>query len=283
MHTLWMLGAALTWIHLQVMWRPGQDAHAYWAAWQGDPATDMYDGAPATPDAFNYAPVFAQLVRPLAYLPWPVFGVLWSVAVTAALVWLLRPLGWRWVGPLVLCCSLEIISGNIFALLAVAAVLGLGDRPRSGAAWVVPGLTKITPTLGPLWFLVRGEWRHLLVGAATTAAVVAVSWTISPGLWADWLAFLLRYEQSTQPVGSAYVPALLYRLPVAVVLTVYAARSDRRWLVPVAMVLAVPVTGPAALVMLAAIPRLRAQRPAKRSGPQRPAKRSGALSRVPRG
>ena len=217
---MWLLALVPTWVHLQVMARPGQDSHAYWAAWQGDPATDMYDVAPGYLDAFNYSPAFAQAIRPLTLLPWPVFGVLWSLLAVAAFTWLLRPLGWRWVFPLLLCCSLEIISGNVFWLLALAAALGLGQHPRCGAAWSVVALTKVTPALGPVWFAVRREWRHLAVSAAVTAAVVGVSWALSPDLWAAWLDFLLDHEASDEAVGSPVLPPLLLRAPVALALTV---------------------------------------------------------------
>ena len=50
---------------------------------------------------------------------------------------------------------------------------------------------------------------------------------------------------------------LLARLPVAAVLVVWAARTDRRWLVPVAAVLAMPVIWPNAYsVAVAVIPLL---------------------------
>jgi hypothetical protein len=46
-------------------------------------------------------------------------------------------------------------------------------------------------------------------------------------------------------------------LPIAVEVTVYAARTNRRWLLPVAMLFANPVFTANAFVILAAIPRLR--------------------------
>ena len=52
------------------------------------------------------------------------------------------------------------------------------------------------------------------------------------------------------------IPPLVVRLPVAAVLLVFAARTDRRWLVPVCMVLASPVIGWGTFALLAAIPRL---------------------------
>ena len=50
---------------------------------------------------------------------------------------------------------------------------------------------------------------------------------------------------------------LVVRFPLALVVVVVAARTDRPWLVPVSMVLASPVVGWGTFALLAAIPRLR--------------------------
>lgn len=258
LHLTWMAGLVLTWIMVRLMLetRLGQDSHAYWAAWRGDWRSEMYDIAPGFVDAYNYSPAFAHLVWPLAQLPWPVFGVLWSLAALTGLTYLLLPLGWRWTLPLLLCCSQEVLSGNVFWVLALVVAAGLRPTATSGALWVFPFLTKVTPALGPIWFAARREWRPFLASAAATAVVVAVSFAIDPDLWRQWLAFVVDNEASTHQVGWVLMPPLAYRLPVAVVLTVWGARTDRRWTVPVAMALATPVTGIAAFTVLAAIPRL---------------------------
>jgi hypothetical protein len=61
--------------------------------------------------------------------------------------------------------------------------------------------------------------------------------------------------------------------------TVFAARTDRRWLVPVAMVLASPVVGWGTFALLAAIPRLRRQ--VKTSASDRASTASAAPSLAP--
>lgn len=63
-------------------------------------------------------------------------------------------------------------------------------------------------------------------------------------------------EQSSHPVGSADFPALIYRLPVAVLLVAWGAHFDRRWVLPIGMVLASPVLWLGTFTMLAALPRL---------------------------
>ena len=67
----------------------------------------------------------------------------------------------------------------------------------------------------------------------------------------------------------AGIPPLVVRLPLAAVLLVFAARTDRRWLVPVCMVLASPVIGWGTFALLAAIPRLRGRGPASEAARRR--------------
>ncbi|WP_210438152.1 glycosyltransferase family 87 protein [Nocardioides xinjiangensis] len=252
LHVTWMLGLTMVWITwtMSASGPPGIDSHAYWSAWTGD---SMYDRAPGTLDAYLYSPAFAQLMWPLVHLPWPAFGVLWAIATVAGLVYLFAPMGWRWVPPMLMLCSPEIASGNIFWLLAIAAVLGL----RHPSVWAFVLLTKVTPALGPIWFAVRREWRNLAVSAASTVAAIAVSYALAPDLWAQWLAFLADHTSSTDTrVGAPIFPPLIIRLPVALVLLLVTARMDKRWGLPVAMICATPVSGIAAFTMLAALPRL---------------------------
>lgn len=227
----------------------GTDSHAYWLAWRHP----MYGGAPMTHDAYLYSPAFAQAIRPLTLLPWLPFAMVFSVILGLILAWLLVPLRW-WAVPLWVAALPEIISGNIFIPLAVVAVFGLRHR----WVWAFAALTKITPCLGPVWFAVRREWRQLGVCMAATAVTVLVSLAISPHLWVDWLRFLhVQASKSGEQLGATFWPPLTYRLPVALVVVAWAARTDRRWALPVAMVLASPVMWLGTFTMLAAIPRIR--------------------------
>jgi hypothetical protein len=263
-HLTWLAGLLLAWISVSVMQstRLGQDSHAYWNAVRGDWQSTLYSIPPAHLDAYNYSPAFAQLLRPVADLPWTVFGCLWSLAATLTFVYLLRPLGWRWVPPLVLCCSPEILSGNVFWVLAlvVAVACHKNSRPATAALWSCVALTKLTPALGPVWYAARREWRHLAWSVAGTVAIVAVSAAVGPDLWSRWVAFVLENEDSTGVVGSSAFVPLVARLPIAVILVLWGAVTDRRWTLPLAMAVATPVAGPAAFTLLAAIPRLSASR-----------------------
>lgn len=239
----------------------GVDSHAYWAAWRGP----MYDHAPATRDAYLYSPAFAQVLWPLAQLPWHVFGVLWSLAATVAVLWLAAGAGRRWMGPLALLGTFEVLTGNVNWLLALVAVLGM----RRPGAWAVVALTKVTPLTGPLWFLVRREWRGLAVAVGCTCAVTALSVATAPGLWQDWVAFLAEHAgSSTGQVGSSLMPPLPVRALAAAALVVWGARTDRVWVVPVGMALLSPVSGVGQLVVLLAIPRMvRGSRPPASAAP----------------
>ena len=218
----------------------GQDAEAYWMTAR----TPHLYGTPGV-QRYLYSPAFAQVIHPLAELPWNAFVTLWIAIEAAAFVWLLWPLDWRWRGIALMLCTRELMLGNVYSLFAVVLVLGF----RRPGLWAFPALTKITPALGPVWFAVRREWRALAISLLTTVAIALVSFAIAPGLWREWFDFLRKQRD-----GSA---GFVTRFVVALALTAYGARSGRRWLLAPAMVLATPVIGgPSPLSLLAAIPRL---------------------------
>ena len=124
-------------------------------------------------------------------------------------------------------------------------------------------LTKVTPGIGLLWFAVRREWRALGIALGVTAAIVAVSLLVNGQLWVDWLAFIGSTPEGGS-VAQFQIPIPLWiRLPAAVVLVVWGARTDRRWTVVVAATLALPVlwvSGFAICAALASKPLLQARR-----------------------
>jgi hypothetical protein len=238
----------------------GWDAHAYYVAWSGG----LYEELPETRDAYNYSPLFAQAIWPLTLLPWPVFCLVLVGAAVAGVLWLSRPLPPLLAVGLWLFCLPDILSGNVFWLLAVMTVLGFSR----GSPWCVAAFTKVLPCLGPVWFLVRREWRPLAGFVAASAALLAVSFAISPGEWVNWVEFLR--DSAGDSSGKVYLTPLTLtfplavRLPLALAVAVVAARTDRRWLLPGAMLLACPVVGWGSFALLAAIPRLREAPPAAR-------------------
>jgi hypothetical protein len=231
-------------------WQPGRDADAYWRT--GQEAGHLWYRVIDGPSRYLYSPAFAQVIAPITNLPWQVFIAIWIAAETAAFAWLLRPLGWRWAVPLLFWLAPELVIGNVLGFIGVAIVLGM----RYPGAWALPCLTKPPFAVGLLWFLARREYRTVAVALGTTAAIVTVSLLWQPSLWLDWWRFLQAMSSGTSGVDSH----LLYvRFAVAGLVTIYAAKTDRAWLLPVALLIATPVfAGGPSFAILAAIPRLRA-------------------------
>lgn len=224
----------------------GQDSHAYWLAAQGEL---VYSRPAGTLDAYLYSPIFLTSIKPLTWLPWPVFLSAWTVLLLVIVIWLVRPLPWKWAVPLFVCCLPEVLVSNIFMLIALAAVMGM-RRPE---AWMFPILTKVTMGVGLVWFAARGEWRRLAQGVGLTALVVGGAYVMDPPAWHAWMEFLLSNRDGTKDGATLFA----LRCLGAVALVIIGARLNWAWLIAPAMLLASPVlvsVVPAAL--LAAIPRL---------------------------
>jgi hypothetical protein len=231
-------------------WADSVDAYAYWTTRTGDFYAAAETGRIG---AYLYSPAFAQLLAPLVVvLPVAVFTALWTAINFAALWWLVGRLALPSL--LFLPISFEIISGNVHLLYAVAIVAGF----RYPATWALMFLTKVTPGVGVLWFGVRREWRSFAIALGATAAIVAVSVVLDRSAWEQWIG-ILRTDLSGAGQASFstvgwYLPVpLVPRLAAAILIVAYAARTDRRWLVPVAVVLSLPVLWLNGLAILAAV------------------------------
>ena len=225
----------------------GLDAHAYWAVNLANP----YALPAGTPDAFLYSPPFAYVFSVLQVLPWPVFHALWIGLTLVALVWLAD----EWTIPMLALPPVfnEVFFGNINLLIAVAVVLGL----RRPAAWAFVLLSKVTPGVGVVWFAGRGDWRRLAIAIGVTAAIVVVSFALTPDLWFAWLN-TIRASSLVPPSPDSIAIPLLPRLGVAFLLLIWAGRTGRAWVVPIAVTLAIPVLWSASLsVLVALVPILR--------------------------
>ena len=225
---------------------PGQDARAYWAASLDAPYAPRSVGLES---AYLYSPAFLQLLAPLKLLPWTAFLVVWTALLLVVLYRLVGPVLFA---PAVVLTLPELWGGNVTILMAAAIVLGF----RHAGAWAFVLLTKVTPGVGLLWFALRREWRSLLIASGLTALIVAVSAFVAPELWRDWIRLLTGSIGSSTVPGSIPIP-LLIRLPLAMLVVLYAARTDRAWLVPVAAFLAVPVLWWGSFAMLAGAVALR--------------------------
>ena len=224
----------------------GFDAFAYWHLNIAHP----YDLPAGALGAFTYSPVIARLFAPAAMLSWPAFLTIWLGILVATMAWL----GWRRT-LLVLAfppVAVELYHGNIHLLIAAAIALGF----RYPAAWAFVLLTKVTPGVGLIWFAVRREWRSLAIALLATAALVAVSFVIDPGLWRAWLSdAVLRVASEGVDQQTLPIPLVL-RLPVAAVLVAWGGLTNRKWTVPAAAAIGLPILWFAGLAVLAAIPAL---------------------------
>lgn len=221
---------------------PMGDGHAYWAVDIANP----YSRPVATADAFTYSPPAALFFSLLGHLPFEVFEAIWTLLIGFALLWLTGP--WA-LGFLVLpVVASDLYLGNIHVLLAAAIVGSL----RHPGLWAIPLLTKPSVGVGLLWFVVRREWSKLIVALGVTAALAAIAFVIAPNLWPAWIDYVLGTGISPN-TGTAYVVPipLLIRLPAAVLLVIWGARTNRPWTLPTASMLGLPVLWMVGLAMLA--------------------------------
>ena len=228
---------------------PWVDMHVYWASGAGS----SYSLNPYTVGAYLYAPTFAQVLWPLtSVLPWPWFAALWTAAISAAYIWLVG----RWAFPIVLAgaMALELYLGQIDVFIAVAIVVGF----RYPAVWAFPLLTKVAPGIGLVWFVVRREWRNLAIALTATVALAGISAVLAPTLWHDWFDLLRRSITDKQVVEGAYLGIPVWaRMPFALAIIVWGARTDRHWTVPIAVLLAMPILWINVFALLIAIVPLR--------------------------
>jgi hypothetical protein len=234
----------------------GFDAFAYWSVDLARP----YAHVAGELGAFPYTPIAARLFALAALLPWPAFWWLWTGLLVATAIWL----GWRYA-LLVFAfppVALELYHGNIHLLIAVAVAFGL----RYPWTWAFVLVTKVTPGVGLVWFLVRREWRQLGVALGVTATLVVASIVIDGRLWREWIVDGLL-PVAGGPVQQFYVGVpLVIRLPLAAILVAWGARTDRTWVLPAGAALALPVLWLSGLSILAAIPAIERLRPTP-SGP----------------
>jgi len=223
------------------------DSHAYWVVNPVDPYRDARLGGV---DAFLYAPAVAQLLGPFTHLPFEVFRVLLGAVSLGALA--AAGAAYTLLVPGVI---EDLVRGNIHVLLAAAIIASF----RWPGLWSAMLLTKVTPGIGLLWFAVRREWRALAQVAAVTALIVVASVLLfGIGVWQEWIRLLATSAESPRTYTYLGIapPPLLVRMPFAIGVVAWGALTNRRWTVPVAGFLALPVIWPSGFALLAAAPPL---------------------------
>lgn len=205
----------------------GYDAFAFWDVDLGDIYGRSF-GQLTAHGAFRYSPPVALLFAPLHVLPWPIFLALWTAVLAGTLAWL----GGRWA--LASCVFIAIptslYEGNIDMFIAASVVLAF----RWPAALSFAILAKVTPGVTLVWFLVRREWRSFWIALGSTVLIVVVTYPFVGDAWPSYIRMLVDNG------GAAEGGNVILRVVLAGVLVAWAARSDRPWLVGIALAIAQP-------------------------------------------
>lgn len=189
----------------------------------------MDRSAPWDPDGcFLYTPPVALLMTQIqGVVPFESFYTALRVIEVILLALITGPaIGAALLIPAV---AIEINAANINILIVGAVLVGF----RYPWTWAFVILTKVTPGVGLLWFAVRSEWRNLAVALGATAAIAGVSLLIAPWMWGEYVSALIVAPDET-PFK------IWWRLPLAVAILVWGARTNRRWVLIVTVLLALP-------------------------------------------
>jgi hypothetical protein len=242
----------IVWVNRSKPTIVGFDAFATWVLDLGN----LYGTRYMDLGSFRYTPAYAQVFSWVGALPWEVFGLLWIGSMAAILAY------WGRTSALALLAfppiALELYHGNIHILMVAAMVVGF----RYPAFWAFPLLSKVTPGLAVVWFLGRRDWRSLSIALGTTGAIAAISFLIAPNQWSEWFHTMVDSFTTFVPPRPYPIPIpFLVRAPIGLALAFWGGYTNRRWTVPVAAVLLLPIVWVHGLAMLVAlIPLIRMDR-----------------------
>jgi hypothetical protein len=226
---LGIIACVTYWWYLTTTGGAPVDVHYYWAA---DPSNLYPHPELGEHNGYNYSPAFELVVGWWRGLPFDVFTAIWRAILLGMLVFLAGP--FTLFALLTVPVASEINAANIQIPLALAVVAGF----RYPGAWAFVILTKLTPGIGLLWFVVRREWRNLVIAAAVTLAIAAASFVLMPGAWSSYLGFLTA---SPAPAVAPYYLTFWQRLPFALAFVIVGGLLRWRWCVVVGATLALPV------------------------------------------
>jgi len=215
------------------------DAWVYWTA----NLSHLYPDRWGPDGLYVYPPPLAQITAILQPIGWQAFIVGWTTLLWVALAYMLGRWTWLFVVMGIVAMLLGYIpselsdvlghalNGNVQLLIAAGIVVAM----RGNALGWLPGLlTKFVSGLGLGWYLIRLEWRPLAIAIGATAAVAAVSFVFAPSQWIEWITWLFKNSGVPSPVELEPVPFLV-RLPMSLALLVWGARTNRAWVVPIAV------------------------------------------------
>jgi uncharacterized protein YjeT (DUF2065 family) len=177
---------------------------------------------------FLYSPPVAQVMGVIQTLmPFETFTFLLRAAETAVLAIVTGPA--LFFSLFIPAVAIELNAVNINLLIVGAVLIGF----RYPFAWAFIILTKLSPGVGLLWFAVRREWRNLAIAVGATVLIAGGSFLLAPDLWRQYIEQLGR-----EPDDSIFV--IGWRLPLAALVVIWGARTNRRWTMIVAVFLAMP-------------------------------------------
>jgi len=148
---------------------------------------------------YSYPPVTFPIASLLSLLPYWVALAAWTGGTAALFIWSARQwwperAGPAWLAILTPAALVNIWAGHYGFLLGALFLLGwqnLDEKPR--LAGIFFGLMLIKPHLAvliPLVLLIRRKWEAIGWGAATVAALIAITTALYG--WGAWHEFLFR-------------------------------------------------------------------------------------------
>lgn len=221
-----------------------------WNYWRAGTSVDLYPdrwGDPGVGQWLFYPPFVAQISRLMQPIGWDLFVFVIAVSTFLAMWYCLR----RWsvlvlalgtvgaIAPLPPVTATLLgyaLIGNLQWILAATILLAI----RHPTLWVVELLTKVTPSIGWWWHVIRGEWGSAARGALVAGAVLAVSVVASPDMWRQFFVFTEANGSMAEPPMPMFPVPFGIRLITAAILLGWGARTDRRWTVPIAAGWALP-------------------------------------------
>lgn len=209
-------------------WGGLQDEHAYWLGAQRLAAGHaLYDPTadPATPYAYWYPPVLAQVLAPFTpFVPDLAFSLAWTALLIGCLVYLAdRRLLVALAMVAFVPVAVELWFRNIHLLIAALAVLALRRWP---VAWVPAAAIKLTPVIGVAFLVAARRYRAAGIVTLVGLAVLAVSVALSPDAWRQFFDVAAARGASS---GASLVPIPFpVRFAVALALAVVGGRVGGR-------------------------------------------------------
>jgi hypothetical protein len=215
-----------------------QDAWSYWTS----DLSHLYPEHWGPDGTYIYPPPLAQIIAILHPLGWQVFITCWTTLLWVALAYMLGRWTWLFVATGIAALALGLpfelgdvlghsLNGNVQFFIAAGIVAAL----RGNVLGWIPGLlTKVVAGIGLGWYVARLEWRPLVLSLGAAAVVAAVSFAFAPSQWFEWVGWTIQNLNVPSPIELDPVPFFI-RLPICVAFLAWGARTNRAWVVPIAV------------------------------------------------